>query len=231
MALSGSSGAYYRANSLIPSTLGLNNADTIHCFVRSTAAPSTSNYRIPFGYLGGNGPGGAQRPHESIDWNHMSASFYKSRQHRSNTDTYVSAQLTTTPSVNTWYSIASTFDGTNARIYLNGALEGTSVATTPSHVSDVYVDVLAQMTFAGVLDNATQFLEGQVAECAIWSVALNADEIAALAKGFRARLIRRSQLEVYYPSVRDLHDLARGRTMVLTGAGSTVVTDHPRVIG
>jgi hypothetical protein len=59
---------------------------------------------------------------------------------------------------------------------------------------------------------------------------LSADEITSLAKGFRAKLIRRPNLFFYAPLVRDLADIKNGRTLVKQ-AGTDTYSDHPRVIG
>lgn len=224
MAASGSGGAYYRA-SAIGSSFGLHNANTIHFFVRASAVPSTANVRAAASLVGG-----VQNPHEQIFWNNTNASFYKARGHRRLSGTYVSAQIAATPAANTWHSLATTFDGTNARIYLNGVLEGTSAASAASDSANVFLDFLATLTTAGAVADSSQFDIGQGAELALWNVALTADECASLGKGFRASRIRPQSLLRYTPFIRDLNDIRSGETYVKQ-AGTDVFTDHPRVIG
>jgi hypothetical protein len=70
---------------------------------------------------------------------------------------------------------------------------------------------------------------GSLAEYGVWqSVNLTADEIAALAKGVPPSRIRPSNLEVYVPLTRDVHDLKDRPVSAITGG---TVVDHPRVIG
>lgn len=228
MALSGSAGAYYRSNTTIPSSEGLHNADTIHCFIRSSVAAGTTNVRGVGGFVG-NG-GGAQRPHEYMSWSHTGGAFYKARQHRDAAAAYVSAQIAGTPATNVWESWASSYNGTNARIYRNGVLDGTSANAAVGASSTVFADLLALITYAGALDSSSQFAEGDVAEFAIWNTPLDADEIASLALGFRARLIRRASLILYAPCIRELQDVRGGRTLVKQ-AGTDTPVGHPRVLG
>jgi hypothetical protein len=65
-------------------------------------------------------------------------------------------------------------------------------------------------------------------EIGYWNVQLNADEIAALAKGFSPKLIRPSALLAYMPLVRDAHEIRQGLA-INSSAGS--VGDQGRVIG
>jgi hypothetical protein len=231
MAVSGSGGAYYRASSTIANTNLIHNANTIHLWVRATASPATTNVRTAMALVG-DGLAGAppQNPHEQINWNHTGATFYKARSHRVAAGTYVSAQIATTPAANTWHSWATSFDGTNARIYHNGSLEGTSAATSASFNASVWVDVLALITSAGTLDSSSQFSIGDVAEVAVWNTALTAEEITSLSKGYRAKLIRRPNLLFYAPLIRDLAEIRNSRTLVKQ-AGTDTYTDHPPVIG
>jgi hypothetical protein len=231
MAVSGSGGAYYRSPSTIANTNLIHNANTIHLWVKANAVPSTANVRTACSLVG-DGLAGAppQNPHEQVNWNHTSGTFVKARAHRVAAGTYVAAQLASIPAADTWHSWASTFDGTNARSYLNGALDGTSGATSASFNASVWVDVLAGMTSAGALDSSSQFIGGQVAEVAVWNTALTAEEITSLSKGYRAKLIRRPNLLFYAPLIRDLAEIRNSRTLVKQ-AGTDTYTDHPPVIG
>lgn len=225
MALSGSGGAYYRAGSLISTSSGLHVANTIHCWLRASSAPSTSNVEC-FGSIVGNG----QNPHEQLLWNHTSATFYKSRAHRSGGGAYSRAQLASTPATNTWLPFTSPCDGTTVSAYLSGALDGSAVSGGQSSFSDVWVSILALMTYAGALDGASQFDIGEVAEFAVWNVALSADEARSLARGFRPPLVRPQSLVFYAPLRRGLQDIRDSRTLVKQ-AGTEVFSDHPPVFG
>lgn len=70
-------------------------------------------------------------------------------------------------------------------------------------------------------------MNGLLAECAIWSVALTDDEINSLAKGFKPSRIRPQSLVFYAPLVRAAIDVRQG--LALTPVNSPTVADHPRV--
>jgi len=79
-------------------------------------------------------------------------------------------------------------------------------------------------------DTSTEWLNGYLADCAIWNAALNASEIAALQTGFRPSSIRPKSLQGYWPldgiqtTEPDLSGLANNGTV--TGA---VYTPGPPV--
>lgn len=68
--------------------------------------------------------------------------------------------------------------------------------------------------------------DGDIAECAIWNVALSAGEIAAMSNGLSPILIRPESLVSYYPLVRDYIDHVGGNTV---SPNNTVVwaNEHP----
>ena len=71
-------------------------------------------------------------------------------------------------------------------------------------------------------------MDGQIAEAAIWNVALTDGEIASLAKGFKPTRIRPQSLVFYAPLIRNLQDTRKG--MALTNNNAATVAAHPRVI-
>lgn len=81
----------------------------------------------------------------------------------------------------------------------------------------------------GALLRSTEalFVDGQLAEVAIWGVALDAAEIVSLAKGFKPTRIRPQSLKFYAPLVRNLTDLKGGLT--ITNNNAATVAAHPRV--
>jgi len=83
---------------------------------------------------------------------------------------------------------------------------------------------------AGCIDRGTPvlFLNGSIAEAAIWNAALTDAEIASLAAGFTPDQIRPQSLQFYAPLVRDLVDVRGGRT--ITNVNSATVATHPRII-
>lgn len=82
-------------------------------------------------------------------------------------------------------------------------------------------------TYGGI--EAMMAAGDEVAEFAVWDVALTVDDFAALSKGFRATRIRPANLVLYWPAMRGRQELVAGRTAVLHG--SEAFGDHPRVFG
>lgn len=96
-----------------------------------------------------------------------------------------------TPSNGVWAHVAGVFVSSTSRFaYLNGAIgaEGTD-ASTP----------VVTQTRLGALHGTAQFTAGDIAEAAIWNVALNASEIQQLARGYSPLLVRKSSLVAYWP--------------------------------
>lgn len=220
MALHGSGGAYYRSSSTLAA--GLHSAYTRHMFLRGASAPGSSNYRIPAAMIGTG-----QNPQNAFNWNHQTAGFDRAHQHRAAGGGYGTARYASSLATNQWLAIGATYNGSTLASYLDGAA-GPTGSIGPSNGNAVYLDLLGMMTFAGALEVSSNWTDGQVAEYAYWNTALTADEMAALAKGFRANRIRPQNLVFYAPCVRGLQDVRGGRTLVKQ-AGTDVVSDHPRV--
>lgn len=79
--------------------------------------------------------------------------------------------------VGTVVHVAATYDGTTMRVYIDGALSGTPVASSLSLPGNA-----APYTIGATSGGASLF-DGLVDEHAIWTRALTAEEIAALAAG------------------------------------------------
>lgn len=223
MALHGSGGAYYKGNATIPSSVGLHSAYSRHVWVRGASVPSTANFR----YVGGL-VGSGQNPGDQLIWNHTSGSYNKSNIHRSGGGAYISSRYVSSLPANTWLGLGVTFNGTTLVSYLDGVADATVGGSAAATANAVEVQLLAAMVFGGGLDSSSNWTDGEVAEYAYWNTALSADEMASLAKGFRADRIRPQALQFYAPCVRDLQDIRGGRTLVKQ-AGTDVPSDHPRV--
>ena len=100
-------------------------------------------------------------------------------------------------SADTWFHLAGVFTSNASRTtYTNGEpLDRYPLQNAEQ--SEPHIDGVGDGSSA-----ASPFL-GSVAEAGIWNVALAADEIAALAKGFSPKPIRPQNLAAYLPLVRD----------------------------
>lgn len=134
--------------------------------------------------------------------------------------TYFNAKLTTTLLADTWYRVGGTFDGTNVKAYLNGALETTTAGGAASVGVNPAFSVLSNVV------GASHFWAGTIGEAALWSVALDAAEFAALGKGWSPLFIRPASLIYYLPLVRDIADF-KGAALTTVG---TTIADHVGVI-
>jgi hypothetical protein len=73
---------------------------------------------------------------------------------------------------NQWYHIAATYDGSNLRIYLDGALKGTAAVAAP-------IDSTTDVLHIGADHNVAtpRFFDGQIDELGIWERPLRPSEI------------------------------------------------------
>lgn len=110
------------------------------------------------------------------------------------------------------------------RFYLNGAQLGAdrSIAAPANDVGGpLYIG--ARTNFDGNPDGGSDFT---VADAAMWTAELSADDFAMLAKGYSPLFVAKP-LSLYLPLVRDPINLA-GPSAVF--AGTVTIVDHPRVI-
>jgi Concanavalin A-like lectin/glucanases superfamily len=86
---------------------------------------------------------------------------------------------TTTPTTATWYHLCGTFDGTNARLYVNGALEATSATVAATWTAAGHT-----MIGSGLWSAArTDFVNGDIDDVRIYNTALTAAQVSELAAG------------------------------------------------
>lgn len=126
-------------------------------------------------------------------------------------------------SQNTWFNGTGVFSATNSRtIYINATSSATNTTNVP--ITGIVKTFLGCTYSAGA---AVGFLDGRLAECAIWSAALTADEVNSLSKGFKPTRVRPQSLIFYAPLVRNLQELRQGRA--LTNNNTATVGNHTRV--
>lgn len=126
---------------------------------------------------------------------------------------------------NTWHHACGVSSGPSHRVaYLDG-VAGTPNATTITDPVDANLFNIATTKNTGT---PLAHFTGSIAEVAVWSIDLNADEVAALAKGVPPILVRPQSLVFWAPLVREAIELRQGFTLTATGGASTVTT-HPRI--
>lgn len=141
----------------------------------------------------------------------------------SNDGTVSTASSSTTYALNTWNHACGVFTSASSRTaYLNG---GGAATNTGTRSVTGLANVSIGARFAGL--TAGNYASCLIAEVGIWSAALNASEVAALAKGVSPYLIRPQSLVFCSPLVRNLVDVRGGLTITNTNGAS--VADHPRV--
>ena len=138
------------------------------------------------------------------------------------------AATSTGYSANTWHHACGVVASATSRTaYIDG---GSAVTDTTNQAVPGGLDTtaIARRVRAGGLNDF--YFSGNIAESAIWSAALDAGEIAALAKGFSPLLIRPQSLAAYWPlGGNDSPELDRWKSrfdMTVTGATKA---DHIRI--
>ncbi len=135
---------------------------------------------------------------------------------------FQSANTTTGFSADTWHHACGVEAASDdRRVYIDGGSKGTNASNRgPTGVDETQIGQYARSTGDGDLI-------GDVAEAAIWNVALTDAEVLILSKGYSPLFVRPESLVFYMPLVRDIYDVigAIGFTDV-----STTITDHPAII-
>jgi len=135
------------------------------------------------------------------------------------TGTYRSAATSLGYSAGTWQHACGVFTSTISRAaFLNGGSKGTdTVSINPA---------ASALDLTRIIGGAS----GNIAEAAIWNIALSDAEVAILAKPTSPLLIRPESLVFYNPLIRDWgHDWIGGLAFSITGAPDPTITNHPRV--
>ncbi len=112
------------------------------------------------------------------------------------------------------------------KAYIDGGSSGSNTTTKAPTSAPTNTCIGAMVRSGGT---AFTFVDGAIAEPAIWNAALTDAEIASLAKGVSPALIRPESLVFYPPLVRDLTELVGGTS--LTAYNSPTIATHPRVYG
>lgn len=140
------------------------------------------------------------------------------------------ALSSTTISANTWFHACAVFaSATDRRAFLNGGGKGTNaVSRVPSGIN---------RTSIGVGDGSAAALPfapsgtGDIAEVAMWNVALTDAEVASLANAIPPFLVRPASLVAYWPliGVHSPEINLKSNTVVQSVQGTLSQAAHPRI--
>ena len=135
-----------------------------------------------------------------------------------NDGTGSNADTSTTTTSGAWQHVCGVFAAANSRAsYLNGAGKGTNATSrTPTGINGTLIGA-SYNTPSG----KTIFMNGNIAEAALWNIALTDADVASLAAGFSPKLIRPEGLIAYWPQIGAVSPAidVRGRNeLTVTGA-------------
>lgn len=197
---------------------------TLSVWFKPNAAPTLTN-RYIFGVYSSNDANGFGVGYNSS----VARSYIRSN----NTQDVADSAAGVTMFSGQWYNISTVFTTATSRIcYLNG-VAGTN-ATTAIDTFTTAFDRVVFFTRPSV-SAGIQLME--LGEAAIWTAALDADEISSLAKGLKATKIRPQSLKFYAPLDGQLTNLAGSDQMTFTESGTVQKSDsitepkHPRRYG
>jgi hypothetical protein len=112
--------------------------------------------------------------------------------------TSVGAQIQNAVAANAWYHVIGTVDGSNNwNIYVNGSNAGQATLNSPRAITGS----TAQVSFGAeyISGAAARFLQGNIADAAVWNTNLNTTQISALAAGARPNSILPGNLVGWWP--------------------------------
>jgi len=134
----------------------------------------------------------------------------------------------TTLTNGTWYRLTAVYTSATSRtLYVNNtAFNDTTNETYPPTLDDISVGSLG-VTLLGA---RSRYADGDIADAAIWSVALTAAQVATLVAGYAADSVRPASITNYWPIIgKTSPEIDVYSKQVLTVTGATVA-DHPRLI-
>lgn len=157
-----------------------------------------------------------------LTWRNSSGARARAALHTSG-GSYPATDTSGTASASTWIHRAATYAPTSLQYWENGAQVGSTANQTVTAGAPSSWAVFV----AGIAGGAVQRSPGKSCMIAYWDVQLNADELAALGKGFSPRLIRPQSLRYFVPGLRNANAVV-GTTA--TANNLTYDDDNPRII-
>jgi hypothetical protein len=142
--------------------------------------------------------------------------------------TAVQATSTSTLSTGSWHHVCAVFTSSTSRAaYLDGGNKGTD-ATSASPSSAAITSTFIGRCTSSTTDN---YMEGTIAQCAVWNVALTDPEVASLATGLTPLHVRPNNLVHYWPlESRASPEIDFVGGLTLTLQASPTIGDNPRTI-
>ncbi len=141
-------------------------------------------------------------------------------------DASVSAMAVTSGSVSTgvWHHAAGVMaTSASLKVYLDaGSTGSTNTGTNPVGLNEFTLGMGSIVAPFGPWD-------GELADVAVWNVALSGEEVASLANGFSPLLVRPDGLAAYWPLIRDADQDIVGDNN-LSSVGAMTVEDHSPVM-
>lgn len=127
-----------------------------------------------------------------------------------------------------WHHVCGVFTSLSSRtVYLNGGSAATNTDTGGAPAGLDLTVIGAHVPTSG----ATDFVNGRMAESAIWTAALTTAEVNSLALGVSPLLIRpASLLDYWHIFGNDSPELPAWGTAALTLSGSPAKSEGPRII-
>lgn len=138
--------------------------------------------------------------HWGLEYNVVKHCFYELFVSSGASNNYLSVNNSSFPPINSWHHMGMTYDGTTLTGYLDGISQGSS-----SSLSSIGSPVIGtQIGFGAARPPAGQgvpsdFLNGELAESAVWSACLSTGEMAGLASGVSTSQVRPRSLVGYWP--------------------------------
>jgi hypothetical protein len=131
---------------------------------------------------------------------------------------------TTAATTGNWHFLAAVCASSSSRFsYLNGIASATNTTAlgTINSFSRFGIGVRATAS-------PDSFVNGSIAEVAVWNSALSVDELNGLAKAFNPRLISTQNQRLVARLIFDISDIKNGLT--LNNVNGTTAATHPRII-
>jgi hypothetical protein len=184
-----------------------------HFMYRNGATPGTAVTHVPFAITdSGN------TYQINFAWDNTTAAGSKAVNTKEAGGTVRRAQMTSSPSADTWYAIGGYYDGTNTGISFEGIVETTTACAALTLAADPTPSALSAAA------GTANFDDGIIAEIGVWNAVLRADEWLALGRHISPLAIRPQSLILYWPLIRDVYAI-KGATQPT--ATATTVAVHP----